>query len=185
MVAKTSNALPGWPFVFDPDKAVESVFFVVPQITDKTMHCVAKVLYHADKLHLSRYGRPISGDWYAAMEFGPVPSSTYDIFKARRGDERYKNYPVPARAHDFKIVNQKTISVSRAADLAVLSESERECLKESAVAHGHKDFNQRTDESHGPAWDATNFNGMMRLENVLLEIDNADELRKYFSHETT
>jgi hypothetical protein len=184
VVANTSSALPGWPFALDTDKAVESVFYVVPQIADKTLHCIAKVLYHADKLHLSRYGRPISGDWYSAMEFGPVPSTTYDILKARRGDPRYKNYPVPERAKALDVIDKKMVRVSRVADLDVLSESERECLKESAATHGSKDFNKRTDDSHGAAWKATDFNGMMRLENLLLEIDNADELRKYFSHES-
>jgi len=180
MEANTSSALPRWPFVLDTDKAVESVLYIVPRLAEKTLHCVAKVLYHADKLHLSRYGRPITGDWYAKMDYGPVPSATYDILKARRGD---KKHPIPERAKALEVLDRKTVRATRAADLDVLSESEIECLKESATNHGHKTFDERTDESHGPAWKAADLNGMIRLEHMLLEVENGDELREYFAHE--
>ena len=39
------------------------------------------VLLFADKKHLERYGRFITGDTYSAMENGPVPSFAYDVVK--------------------------------------------------------------------------------------------------------
>lgn len=180
MAANTSFTLPRWPFVLDTDKAVESVLYIIPQIANKTLHCIAKVLFHADKMHLSRYGRPISGDWYAAMKYGPVPSATYNILKTRRGDEQH---PIPDRALAIEVVDRDTVRATRGADLSVLSESERECLKQSAESHGHKTFFKRTRESHGPAWKAADFNGMIQLEHMLLEVDNAEKLRAYFAPE--
>ncbi|WP_409530306.1 Panacea domain-containing protein [Shinella sp.] len=40
-----------------------------------------KTLYYADRAHLQRYGRPITGDRYIAMENGPVPSYAYNAVK--------------------------------------------------------------------------------------------------------
>ena len=41
-------------------------------------------MFLAEKYHLVRYGRPITGDRYDAMKDGPVPSFTYDLFKKHR-----------------------------------------------------------------------------------------------------
>jgi uncharacterized phage-associated protein len=38
-----------------------------------------KPVYFADRYHLRRYGRPIIGDEYLAMNYGPVPSGTKDL----------------------------------------------------------------------------------------------------------
>jgi uncharacterized phage-associated protein len=170
-----------WPFRFDPDKAVEALLFVAGRIPDPTLHSLSKVFFHADKMHLSRYGRPITGDYYVAMKHGPVPSATYDILKTIRGDARF---PLPRRAHGaLVVVNNHSVVPSRAADESVLSKSELECLAESAAEHGSKSFNQCTAESHGPAWTAADENDVIVLENMLLEIENRDELREHFAQE--
>lgn len=171
--------LPRWPFTFDSDKAVEAVLFVANRQSRPTLHSVSKILYHADKMHLSRYGRPISGDWYAAMKDGPVPSATYDMFKTLRGDSRL---PLPPRADGALTVEGRyCVTPLREADELVLSGSERECLAESVKLHGEKSYTQRVTESHGPAWQAADENGMIQLENLLLEIENRDELREHLA----
>jgi uncharacterized phage-associated protein len=38
-----------------------------------------KLVYFADRYHVRKYGRPVTGDTYLAMNFGPVPSCTKDI----------------------------------------------------------------------------------------------------------
>jgi uncharacterized phage-associated protein len=43
-----------------------------------------KLVYFADRYHLRRFGRPITGDEYLAMQFGPVASSAKDL--AEMGD---------------------------------------------------------------------------------------------------
>jgi uncharacterized phage-associated protein len=66
-------------FRFNPQKFVQSlVFFSKSGITDLTKMKVHKLLFFADKLHLVRYGRPIIGDEYFALDHGPLPSSADD-----------------------------------------------------------------------------------------------------------
>jgi len=43
-----------------------------------------KLVYFADRYHLRRFGRPITGDEYLAMPYGPVASSAKDL--AEMGD---------------------------------------------------------------------------------------------------
>jgi uncharacterized phage-associated protein len=40
-----------------------------------------KLIFLFDKYHLVKYGRTVTGDWYAALPDGPVPSTVYDILK--------------------------------------------------------------------------------------------------------
>jgi hypothetical protein len=176
-----TGRLPRWPFKLDTDKAIEAVIYVASRIPNPTFHSISKVLFHADKAHISRYGRPISGDSYVAMRHGPVPSATYDIFKALRGDA---SWDLPKRAREaIRVVDGHTVQILSQADESVLSSSDLECLTESARVHGSKSFTQRTAESHGPAWNAADENDVIALESLLLEIDNGDELRQHFEHD--
>src|ERR1035438_7135460 len=119
------DRLPRWPFALDTDKAVEAVLYVAARMQKPSLPSISKVLFHADKMHLSRYGRPISGDRYVAMKHGPVPSAAYDILKTLRGDS---SYPLPGRAQGALAVENYTVTAQRAADETVLSASEMECL---------------------------------------------------------
>ncbi|MFB3902421.1 MAG: Panacea domain-containing protein [Acidobacteriota bacterium] len=55
----------------------------------------AKLLYFADKYHLTRYGRPVIGDQYVKMEYGPVPSKALDWMNDLITPFRVKGYPRP------------------------------------------------------------------------------------------
>lgn len=173
-----NSRLPRWPFALDTDKAVEAVLYVAARIQKPSLHSISKVLFHADKAHLSRYGRPISGDRYIAMKHGPVPSATYDILKAIRDQSRF---PLPERAHGALEVEGYSVRPLRPADETVLSPSDIQCLTESARVHGAKPFSRLTAESHGAAWEAADENDDIVLENLLLEIDNREELRQHFA----
>src|SRR4029077_20807287 len=130
MAKPEQRLLRGWPFALDTDKVIEAVVFVAARVPEPTLHSVSKVLFHADKMHLSRYGRPISGDRYIAMRHGPVPSAAYDILKALRGDP---SFSPPERARGALNVEDYAVRALRDADETVLSASEMECLAASAA----------------------------------------------------
>ena len=48
--------------VFDIDKAINVVLYVANRLPRKDFHKIFKVIYFADKAHLSEWGRTISGD---------------------------------------------------------------------------------------------------------------------------
>jgi uncharacterized phage-associated protein len=69
-------------FQLDADKVVATAIYVAQHgVPDLTVGKMMKMFFLADKYHLVRYGRPITGDRYDAMDWGPVPSFAYDLFK--------------------------------------------------------------------------------------------------------
>ena len=67
-------------FRFNLDKLVNALaFFADAGIGDLTKLKAAKLLYLADQRHLFKFGRPITGDRYIAMDLGPVPESAYQL----------------------------------------------------------------------------------------------------------
>ena len=99
-------------FEMNEDKAIEVLTWLANEQPGIGAFHVSKVLYYADKEHLNRYGRPVLGDTYIRMEFGPVPSKTYDLIKkenleqsvikkfreGRRCPRRISTLASPARA---------------------------------------------------------------------------------------
>jgi uncharacterized phage-associated protein len=67
-------------FTFDFDKARAALLYLASKelpAFDKGKAC--KLMFLVDKLHLVRYGRPITGDRYWALEHGPVPSTILNL----------------------------------------------------------------------------------------------------------
>ena len=62
-------------FEFSLEKLVQAIaYFSTSGIRDLTKLKIAKLLYFADKEHLLEHGKPIVGDVYFCMDYGPVPS---------------------------------------------------------------------------------------------------------------
>lgn len=61
-------------FSVDKEKTIEALLYIVTRYGEVGRFHALKTLYYADRAHLQRYGRPITGDRYIAMENGPVPS---------------------------------------------------------------------------------------------------------------
>ena len=68
-------------FDFDAEKFVHTACYLVARCPDVTKMKLFKLLYFADKRHLLTCGRPIIGDRYLKMDYGPVPSRAYNLIK--------------------------------------------------------------------------------------------------------
>lgn len=166
--------MPHQRFRFDPDKALNLVLYVAGKVKTPTFHTISKIIYFADKLHLERYGRLICGDSYVAMKHGPVPSEIYDMMKDVRGDgfsEHWQN----ARG-SFEVQDKATVVPRRAADLDVFSDSDLECLEESIQTYGHLDFVRLTELSHDAAWQTTDDNDIIDLEQIVATLKDGQTL---------
>ncbi len=160
---------------FNLDKARESILYVAKRIPDPTFHSVSKILYFADKLSLEKYGRLISGDTYAAMRFGPVPSNTYELMKA-----------APANGSlGFRVENKKEIIALQDAKLDELSESDIESLDTVIAIYGKMPFNKRTELSHDEAWAAAwkskgnGGNALMSIESIAKSLNDGENLLEH------
>ncbi len=67
-------------FKFDEEKAVAAVVMIASEgIQGLTKYKICKLLFLADKYHVVRFGRPVTGDRLVAMPYGPVPSSALNL----------------------------------------------------------------------------------------------------------
>ena len=114
------------PFSFSHRKATQALNFLARQAGGSLHKLKAlKLVYFADRYHLRRYGRPVIGDEYLAMEYGPVPSNTKDIaelgdFLGKEEREYARTFIRPNEHHSY--------SSERAVEEKVFSQSDREAL---------------------------------------------------------
>lgn len=130
-------------FSFNKDKSIHSVFFILNEIKEGCdIHKVCKILYFADQKHLVKWGRPITGDHYIKMNYGPVPSNIKNIIDFSSDIQR----------------NGNILSTVVEYDSDELSISEINCLKESIEENRKLNFNELTEKSHDKAWNKTELN---------------------------
>jgi uncharacterized phage-associated protein len=114
------------PFTFSHRKATQALNFFARRAGGRIRKLKAlKLVYFADRYHLRRFGRPVTGDAYLAMNYGPVASATKDI--AEMSD--FLNKEEHAYATRFvRPLDQYVYESKAAVDESVFSESDREAL---------------------------------------------------------
>lgn len=172
-------------FNFDSDRAQAAIIYVAsknPKNLDVYKMC--KLIFLGDKLHLVRFGRPITGDDNIAMDYGPVPSTVYDWMKELQAGSP-KNSQVRFLAGHLAIdtrYEHPHFSCSKPIDFAdSLSRSDMEALDEVVNLHGNKSFEELKVLTHAMpswknAWDdprRTTRNPLMAIEELFLEDSEA------------
>ncbi|HSR52065.1 MAG TPA: Panacea domain-containing protein [Acidobacteriota bacterium] len=169
-------------FRFRFRKFLAALQYVASQRSLSTLE-VSKVLFYADKYHLTRYGRPVTGDAYVAMLNGPVPSSGYDWLKnaanaARSrlrlaGDKRLDLLLEAVRVEPEK--SYATFSAPHFTMTDWLSDSDREALDNGLEECRGLSMGQLIDKSHQEeAWQRADENGRMDLR-LLFDPDNEEQ----------
>lgn len=141
-------------FRFDLDKLVNALaFFAHAGVRDLTRLKAAKLLYLADQRHLFRFGRPITGDRYIAMDLGPVPESAYQLM-SRLGDPEEAEDAVRRSAlerlsiHKGLLQKYSVIRARQEPDLEVFSDSEIEVLNSVVAEFGLRKARDLVDLTH-------------------------------------
>ncbi len=112
------------------------------------------------------------------MNYGPVPSKTYDILKAVRGDsfsqtDEFNKY--------FTVDNSYIVKALIDPDLDEFSESDIECLTESLNENGHLGFHELVRKSHGKAYEKTTKNSTIPIDEIAKEGGANNEMLKYIN----
>ncbi|RKZ52352.1 MAG: hypothetical protein DRR16_12390 [Candidatus Parabeggiatoa sp. nov. 3] len=110
-------------FSLTQKKALEVILWLATKKPNIGYHALLKTLFFAEEYHLNHYGRPIVGDVYLAMAYGPVASTTYDILKQEALAIELLDDDLP-----FDNVDKK-ITPLRKPDLRQLSPSDIEALE--------------------------------------------------------
>jgi uncharacterized phage-associated protein len=165
-------------FKFDKEKSIAALLYIVKQLDSADFHKISKILYYADQKHLTKYGASITGDFYNAMNYGPVPSKIYDILKTVRGGclsdtSEFVQY--------FSVDNSDNVRALVEPDLDEFSESDMECLNESIKENKDLGFNELVKKSHGQAYNSASRNGIITPEEIAKEGGANEEMIKYIN----
>lgn len=152
--------------MWDKSKAIEAILYLANRLTNPTKLQIFKLLYLADKLHLSRYGRFIIRDQYVAMKRGPVPSHTFNMI--RSPSEIEGNLQVGE--------DNRAIYPCRDANPQKFSQSDIECLDETLRLYGRASAGQLIELTHDQLWrDLTNggqqFNNSAAPQSVSMPLE--------------
>lgn len=161
-------------FSFDRKKALEVLLYISSQIDD--MYKTLKILYFADKMHLSRYGRFINGDTYIAMNNGPVPSESYDIIRGLKG---IGIYPASESEKNSLCIEGNSLIPNREPNLGLISASDVECLNEAIDLYKGYSFNKLHATSSDEAYKAADVNGEMDIKKIAGTLTNSEEVLTY------
>ena len=139
-------------FDFEFEKFFAAVQYIagngVPYLT---YYKICKLLFLADKYHLVRYGRPITGDVYCALPYGPVPSEALDLLKAlSKGD--YEDDERVERMASKLIIDRRfrypQFSTTDVPELTDLSRSDITSLDKVVKEFGRMNFDQLKSITH-------------------------------------
>ena len=172
-------------FLFNTDTAIHAVLYILAQLKNKGISAdfikIFKILYFADREHLLKYGRTITGDVYIAMRQGPVPSLIYDIFKALR-DGPNPFTQAPLLDDYFKVSEKYFVEALQDYDLDFLSQTDIEELNDSINKYAKFDSKSLSAMSHGSAWKKTYADAQMSFADILKEIGADDDYIEYLQN---
>ncbi len=137
---------------FDYKKATQALNYLARQERSKKINKMKalKLIWAADRYHLRKYARPVTGDRYMAMQYGPVASSVKDI--AEKSDflsEEEKNYS----GRYIKPMDRYTLLSVREPDLAVFSQTDLEAINFAKNCFGSMNQFDLSEATHQyPEW---------------------------------
>jgi uncharacterized phage-associated protein len=142
---------------FDVEKLVQAIAYLSERgVTGLDKLKIFKLLFLADKRHLLEIGRPILGDVYSCMDWGPVPSRTYDIIRNVIDADPRKRAAENLFAEYFTIERDRghpALVAKKTPDLDVFSDSEIAALDEVIAKYGHLSGADLRDLTHeDPIW---------------------------------
>lgn len=121
----------------------------------RNVYSIVKTAYYAQQLHFVKWALPIYKDKIAALPFGPVPSTLYNILRLARGEENERRFlhkeglDIVSDAIGF---SNESFYAKEDPDMACLSKSDIECLDEAIAKVSTMDFSQIMWDTHGTEW---------------------------------
>jgi uncharacterized phage-associated protein len=171
-------------FQFDKEKSASVLLYIIQNVESSDFLRVFKILYFAEQKHLARFGRPIVGDNYIAMQHGPVPASIYTELNhvERNTEEDFKSKKHFSDYFEVKRINEiKNIFAKSEPMLDYISESEFMCLNESLQENKYLTVKELSEKSHDSAWEKANENDEMDILEIAKSGGANDEMLSYIS----
>lgn len=119
------------------------------------VYSIVKTAYYAQQLHFARWALPIYEDRIAALPFGPVPSTLYNILRLARGEEKERRFLKKEGLDDVANAigfDNESFSAKEDPDLNYLSKSNIQCLDDAIRKVASMEFGDIVKDTHGVEW---------------------------------
>ena len=170
----------------------DTIYYILRKIGKADKLKIIKLIYLADKYHLIKYGRTITGDDYYAMEMGPVGTTAKELLTFEEDDV----FSPTAKAYIKRLIEQAGREYTyRARDTEVeldtLSETDKEILDFVIGKFGDMPTGELIDYVHRyPEWkkyENSFKNGLIRrgkikIEELLSILDDDSDLKVTTEH---
>lgn len=134
---------------------IEAVYHLLNKTGESTKMKLLKLVFLADKYHLIRYGRTVTGDDYYAMEHGPVGSTVKDVLEFNRFTLADNEYAYASKLLDK--IDDKSLKAKpgiKLGELEMLSESDIEALDFIIEKFGKMTASELRNYTHNyPEWE--------------------------------
>jgi uncharacterized phage-associated protein len=165
-------------FSFKPEKFVNAIAYFAKNCSSVGRTKACKMLYFADKEHLLRYGRTVTGDHYYRLQHGPIPTQGLNILRGMS---------TPANAallNRWLSLEDDSIKLKRRPDLKVFSKSDLRILEEVCTKYGGYSATYLSHLSHKEApWKKTGQNEAIDFELFFEGRPEADDIKEIVQSE--
>lgn len=135
-----------------PRTIIEAIFYLLNKKDSADKIQLIKWIYLADKYHLVKYGRTITGDQYYAMEYGPVGSMVKDVLELHGLSGSENKYAASLIENIDKVSFKKRKNTPKI-DFEQLSETDKEALDFVVKKFGNMGSWELKDYTHKyPEW---------------------------------
>jgi uncharacterized phage-associated protein len=169
----------------NPQKIIEAILWFAKRSQRTDAHSLLKELFYCDKIHLQKYGRPVTGDSYIKMDYGPVASYAYAFIKVQRLSDyvkrqRYTPDVLEEAIRSIDTSDPQRIKALRESNLDYFSGTDIECMKLGLLRCNGRDFQELVDMTHEEkAWQNAVIDGVMNFEDFIDDGPNKVDLLDY------
>lgn len=165
---------------FDPEKAVEAVLYIASKTPIPDPRFICKILYFADRLHLEKFGRLITGDSYMALANGPVPYAIHYLLNSIILDMSAGITDIAKAVFDIeRCGNLYLVRAKRDVILDVFSSSDLYYIDDAISIYGNMNFNALCSASQDVNWKSADQNGNINIETMALNCKDGELLLQY------
>jgi uncharacterized phage-associated protein len=162
-------------FKISYDKTIEVILWLANRKPGIDIYHVAKVLFYADKMHINKYGRPITGDTYVKMPYGPVPSGVRDLITENSWLSPKQLLQIKKSLIIDKTDNHYKLAAVRDPNMKYFSKSDISCLNSSLSKYGCMSFDELYNSTHSEkCYYETEFNEKIDYA-LLIDDDNPNK----------
>jgi len=169
-------------FRFNVEKFVNAVAYFAKNAPKIDKLKAAKLLYFLDKYHLVNYGRPVTGDCYHSLDYGPIPSMSLDIMNdVISGVPLRRQLPNKRTFEKYLQVDHKKsrypkFILKREPNLEIFSESEIEALNHTVKKYGGRSGPELIDLTHKELTWRSVKNGEIDYRLFVIDSSNSSEM---------